>query len=129
MGTRKRYRKKADQYVIAVQLKLETQGFTYHKWGDDQRCKQGDWLVDNDGDIYTIDQDVFADTYEQTEPGRYVKTKPIWAEKTTEPGVVETKEGRSNFRAGDYLASNNEDGSDAWAISAAKFESMYELDE
>jgi hypothetical protein len=43
--------------------------------------------------------------------------------------VVETKEGQSHYRAGDYLVSNNEDGSDAYAISAAKFESMYVPDE
>jgi hypothetical protein len=30
---------------------------------------------------------------------------------------------------GDYLVSNNPDGTDAYSISAAKFESMYELDE
>ncbi len=31
MGIRKRYRKKADQFVIAVQLDLETEGFAYRK--------------------------------------------------------------------------------------------------
>jgi hypothetical protein len=129
MGTRKRYRKKPDQFVIAVQLELDMEGFIYRKWGDDQKCKPGDWLVDNDGDIYTVDRDVFAKTYRKTRPGHYLKTTPIWAEVATEPGSVETKEGRSHYDAGDYLVSNNEDGTDAYCISAAKFESMYELDE
>ena len=129
MDNRKRYRKKAEQYVIAVQLALKTDGFFYNKWGAEQRCKSGDWLVDNDGDIYTVDEKVFEETYEQTGPGRYQKTNPIWAKRTTEPGAVITKEGKSHYQAGDYLVSNKDDGSDDYCISADKFESMYELDE
>ncbi|MBL0715756.1 MAG: hypothetical protein JJV98_18880, partial [Desulfosarcina sp.] len=80
MGDRKRYRKKADQHVVAVQLKLETEGFTYRKWGGEQRCKQDDWLVDNGGDIYTVDQEAFAATYRQGAPGYFLKITPVWAE-------------------------------------------------
>lgn len=126
MGTRRRYRKKADQFVVAVQLNLDTAGFTYQKWGGEQRCKPGDWLVDNQGDVYSVDRETFRQTYERKGPGVYVKTTAIWAEKTTEPGEVATKEGVSHYQAGDYLVSNNEDGSDAYCISAKKFEFMYE---
>jgi len=133
MGTRRRYRKKADQFVVAVRLDLDTNGFTYQKWGAPQRCKPGDWLVDNGGDVYTVDHDVFTRTYRQTGAGRFVKTTPIWAEVASEAGQVQTKEGVSTYRAGDYLVdylvSNNEDGTDAYCIPAAKFDSMYELDE
>ncbi|MGD9251160.1 MAG: hypothetical protein PVG19_08040 [Desulfobacterales bacterium] len=129
MGPRRRYRKKADQYVVAVQLALETKGFAYRKWGAEQRCKQGDWLVNNNGDIYTVDRDVFAATYRQLRPGHFIKTTPIWAAVATAPGVVKTKEGASHYDTGDYLVANNEDGTDAYYISAEKFESMYELDE
>lgn len=129
MANRRRYRKKADQFVVAVRLDLDTQGFTYRKWGAEQRCKSGDWLVDNQGDIYTVDADVFAKTYRRVGPGKYVKTTPIWAEVAARPGSVETKEGTSHYDAGDYLVFNNEDGTDAYCISAAKFESMYEPDE
>ncbi len=129
MGNRRRYRKKADQFVVAVQLDLDTDGFIYRKWGAEQRCQQGDWLVDNDGDHYTVDGEVFVRTYRKLSPGIYVKTTSIWAEVASEPGRVVTKEGASHYQAGDYLVSNNEDGTDAYCISAAKFESMYELDE
>ena len=129
MGHRRRYKKKADQYVIAVQLQLDTEGFTYQKWGADQRCKKGDWLLDNHGDIYTVDKEVFERTYRQVKPGYYVKSTPIWAEVASDAGSVKTKEGESHYKAGDYLVSNNEDGSDAYCISAAKFEAMYEMDE
>mgnify|MGYP001572996687 FL=1 len=129
MGNRRRYRKKADQFVVAVQLDLDTDGFSYRKWGGEQRCQQGDWVVDNDGDHYTVDGEVFARTYRKLSPGIYVKTTPIWAEVASKSGQVPTKEGASHYQAGDYLVSNNEDGTDAYCISAAKFESMYELDE
>ena len=124
----RRYRKKKGQAVSAVRLTLDFGGFNYHKWGAEQRCRAGDWLVDNNGDTYTVDVDVFAKTYEELSPGRYVKTKPIWAEVATEAGAVETVEGVSHYEAGDYLVSNNEDGTDAYCISAEKFLEMYELD-
>ena len=129
MTHRRRYRKKADQFVVAVKLDLDTAGFTYRKWGSEQKCKAGDWFVDNNGDVYTVDAEVFAGTYRNVGPGIYVKTTPIWAARATQPGSVATKEGRSHYNAGDYLVSNNEDGTDAYCISADKFESMYEPDE
>ena len=112
MTTRRRYRKKANQLVVAIKLDLETAGFTYRKWGAEQKCKAGDWFVDNNGDVYTVDAGVFAGTYRSVGPGVYVKTTPIWAEKATRPGSVATKEGRSLYNAGDYLVSNNEDGTE-----------------
>jgi len=129
MATRNRYRKKAEFFVIAVQLNLDTEGFTYRKWGAEQRCKSGDWLVDNDSDIYTVDREVFSRTYRQIRPGAYAKTTPVWAELAEESGSVKTKEGQSDYKRGDYLVYNNEDGTDAYCMGAAKFESMYEQDE
>ena len=129
MGHRRRYRKKKDQFVIAVQLKLDTDGFTYRKWGGRQQCKSDDWLVDNQGDVYTVDREVFARTYRRLTPGVYIKATPVWAEQATEPGAVKTKEGESHYKNGDYLVFNNEDGTDAYCMSADKFESIYEPDE
>ena len=129
MSTRKRYRRKPDQFVTAVQLRLEIQTFTYLKWGGMQRCKQGDWLVDNGGDVYTVDGDVFAATYRPLRPGAYLKVTPIYAVKAAGDGRVKTKEGVSAYRAGDYIVSNNVDGSDAYCISAERFDAMYEPDD
>jgi len=42
---RRRYEKNPTSFVTAVQLDLDTDGFTYRKWGHGQRCKRGDWLV------------------------------------------------------------------------------------
>ena len=44
-------------------------------------------------------------------------------------GRVSTKEGSTGYEAGDWLVSNEEDGSDSYAVSAKKFEESYELDE
>jgi hypothetical protein len=129
MSQRRRYRRKPDQYVVAVQLKLETAGFVYRKWGGEQHCKAGDWVVDSDGEVYTVDAASFARTYRQLRPGAYVKTTPVWAAPSGEAGAVATKEGRTRHGAGDYLVSNNEDGSDSYAIAADKFHERYELDE
>lgn len=125
---RERYRCKPDQFVIAVQLNLQLSAFAYRKWGGEQHAKHGDWLVDNDGDVYTIDQQSFAKTYRRLRPGVYLKTTPVWAERASQAGVVQTKEGESHYAAGDYLVSNNQDGSDAYCMTAEKFTTLYEPD-
>lgn len=114
--------------MAAVQLKLETEGLRYRKWGHDQFARAGDWLVDNAGDVYTVAAEVFARTYREVARGAYVKTAPVWAERATQAGTVPTKEGATAYAAGDWLVSNNEDGSDAYAIAAGKFETLYEPD-
>jgi hypothetical protein len=127
--TRRRYRRKPDQFVVAVQLKLDTPGFSYQKWGHAQHCQAQDWLVDNQGDVYTVSATSFAQTYRQLSPGCYVKRAPVWAEQASHDGKVATQEGHTAYVAGDYLVSNQEDGSDAYAVSAEKFKTLYELDE
>jgi hypothetical protein len=126
---RQRYRKKADQPVTAVQLNLDVEGFSYAKWGTLQHCKRGDWVVDNNGEVYTVDRDTFARTYRRLRPGAYLKIAPVWAEAAEKTGAVKTKEGISHYERGDYLVSNNEDGTDAYCIAAKTFEAMYECDD
>jgi len=125
---RRRYVRRPDRPVAAVRLELDTKGLYYRKWGSRQRAKKGDWIVDNDGDVYTVDAKVFARTYRQRAIGAYVKTTPVWAERATHAGSVKTKEGSTHYEAGDYLVSNNEDGSDAYAIKPEKFDELYVLD-
>ena len=127
---RRRYVPRPDRPVAAVRLAFDEDGFAlgYRKWGADQRAKAGDWLVDNHGDVYTVDAAVFARTYRAVKdmgPGAYVKTTPVWAERAEKPGVVPTKEGSTRYDAGDYLVSNSDDDSDRYAISAEKFETLY----
>jgi hypothetical protein len=129
MTARQRYVRRPDRPVAAVRLALETDGLVYRKWGGEQRAKAGDWIVDNDGDVYTVDAEVFARTYQPAKAGGYLKTTPVWAEKASQAGSVQTKEGVTHYDAGDYIVSNNADGSDGYAMPATKFENLYQLDE
>ena len=72
---------------------------------------------------------MFARTYNKTGPGTYIKSTAVWAEAATSLRLVVTKEGCTGYETGDYIVSNNEDGTDAYAIGKAKFESMYVRDE
>ena len=124
---RLKYRKREKQIVTAVQLKLETDGFAYNKWGGEQCCRAGDWLVNNNGDCYTIGQETFENTYEEVSPGQFEKIAAVWASTATEDGKVKTNEGYTEYSFGDYLVTNKEDGADAYAVAKLKFEEMYEL--
>jgi len=126
MRNRLRYLRKPSVVVAAVRLDLDTNGFTYRKWGAEQCCKRGDWLVDNDGDVYTVDADVFARTYRRISIGVYRKVTSIWAEVAESAGFIETKEGRSHYVAGDYLVFNEEGSRDGYCMKREKFEAMYE---
>jgi hypothetical protein len=122
---RLRYRKKKRESVVAVRLDLRTTGLRYRKWGALQRAKRGDWLVDNGGDVYTVDAKTFARTYRKQGRGRYVKTGVVWAEAAAAPGRIATKEGSSSYRKGDYIVSNDRAGRDRYCVGKAKFERMY----
>ena len=126
---RRRFRRRPDQAVAAVRIDLDTEGLRYRKWGHEQFAKRGDWLVDNGGDVYTVDAESFARTYTAIGRGAYVKTAPVWAERAAQAGSIATQEGRTAYDAGDWLVSNREDGSDAYAVSAARFDQLYEADD
>jgi len=128
MSERQKYVKRATQFVYAVKLDLDCDGFTYRKWGGEQRCKPGDWLVHNphEAETYTVDAKTFARTYRMLRDCVYVKTTPVWAERATVAGRVETKEGATSYAAGDYLVFNEEDGGDPYAVASAAFDRMYE---
>lgn len=121
----KKYKKKKPQIVTGVQLKLDTKGFNYIKWGGEQFCKPGDWLVNNQGECYTVDQESFELTYSEVAPGQYIKTAPIWAKQTDTAGLISTKEGKSAYKAGDYITCNNADGTDTYTIPKDQFEKTY----
>ena len=125
MSRRLKYVRRPNQTVVAVQISLDTPGFRYRKWGATQTCRRGDWLVDNDGDVYTVNRDSFARTYRRKAPGRYLKITPVWAEAATEAGSVSTKEGVTHYRAGTYIVFNEKSGGDGYAVPAAKFHKMY----
>ncbi|MET0028106.1 MAG: hypothetical protein ABW101_10755 [Candidatus Thiodiazotropha sp.] len=126
MNQKSRYKKRADATVIAVRVNLETEGFTYRKWGSLQTCKPGDWLVDNQGDTYTVDAQTFTTTYREVTPGVYRKHAEIWAEVADRDGVIRTKEGETHYKSGDYIVFNTDDPDDQYAVEKKVFEEQYE---
>ena len=125
MGDRAQYRRRDGTEVVAVRLDLDTDGFTYRKWGGEQSCKRGDWLVNNDGDVYTVDADTFARSYAPVTRGVYRKTTPVWAERASTDGAIRTKEGITHYRAGDWLVFNDARGDDGYAVEADAFDRLY----
>ena len=122
----KRYIKRANQAITAIQINLDIQGFSYQKWGSQQQCSKGDWLVENAGNVYTVAEDSFAATYRIISPGRYIKMAPVWAEIANCDGAINTKEGKSSYVVGDYLVYNQENRQDGYTMTAEVFEKMYE---
>ena len=101
--------------------------FIYQKWGGDQSAKVGDWFVSRDGEAYTIDKDSFEQTYAETENhGWYRKKAVVWAERADSDGSIKTKEGATKYESGDWLVYNQENRGDGYAMSAVKFEKLYE---
>ena len=126
MSDRLRYIKRASEAIVAVQLDLETTGFTYTKWGGEQRCKARDWVVNNAGDTYTVDRETFERTYRKVGEGMYVKVTPVWAEQASVAGDIPTKEGSTHYEPGDYLVYNDAESRDGYAVAKDVFERMYE---
>lgn len=121
------YRTRGDQTVTAVQLNLEFKQLDFQKWGGPQRALPGDWLVYNNGDTYTVEQSVFAQTYQLISPGQYRKTSTIWAWPADAPGTVATLEGHTAYQAGDYLVCELESSEPSYAIAADVFERQYRV--
>jgi hypothetical protein len=121
-----KYKRRERTFVTAVQLDLDTNGFAYQKWAGTQRCKRGDWLVNNQGDTYTIDGETFERTYRMVSPGLYEKNASVWAEQAIESGTIQTKEGSTAYSAGDYLVFNDPDRKDGYAMKESKFRDLYE---
>ena len=86
MNDLRKYQRREKTLVAAVQLDLETEGFTYQKWGGTQIARPGDWLVSSNGNVYTVDCLVFEKTYEFESLGVYRKVGAVWAKQTKKKG-------------------------------------------
>lgn len=120
------YVRRSGTPVIAVQLDLDVDGFTYRKWGGVQTASPGDWLVNNGGDVYTVERETFERTYRMVSPGLYKKTQRIWARVADVDGKIQTKEGETHYRAGDMIVFNDEEQRDGYAMKTETFEKLYE---
>ena len=62
MADRRKYKKKVTSFVTAIQLDLGTEGFVHLKWDRRQACNRGDWLIDSNGDEYTVSPESYSRT-------------------------------------------------------------------
>ena len=125
MNELQKYVRRTNTPVTAVQLDLDTDGFTYNKWDAIQTASAGDWLVNNDGDVYTVERETFERTYQMVSPGVYVKDKPVWARMADRAGRIGTKKGSTSYQAGDMIIFNKEDEQDGYAMTNETFEKLY----
>ena len=109
--------------VTAIQLEGD---LTYLKWGGEQKAHKGDYLVNNNGDVYTIEKQSFNKTYKWVVSNSYSKFGSVWGFEASYDGAMSTKEGISEYKRGDYIVFNNEDETDGYCIKAEKFKDMYE---
>lgn len=120
------YRKRKSFHVTAVRFDLLFDGFEYQKWGHTQQCTNGDWLVNNGGEVYTVDNSYFLNHYQETSPGQYIKVGAVWAQIALDDGATNTLEGKTQYKKGDYIVFDRPIGGEAYAIEKAQFERMYE---
>lgn len=123
----RQYVKKTSKPVRAVQLTLSDCTLRYEKWGGMQQAKSGDWLVINGDNSYTVAQNSFSQTYRHQYGDWYRKTAPVWAETAESDGAIDTLEGVSHYRAGDYLVYNQPDRNDGYTVAKKEFEENYHL--
>jgi hypothetical protein len=125
----KKYRRKSN-LVSAIQLRFETDNekclFNYHKWGDEQTCKPYDWVVENNGETYTIDNNSFQSTYQLVTPGKYTKIAYVWAKEAESDGKIKTKEGFTHYKRGDMIVANDPNFLDQYAMSQEQFYELYD---
>ena len=126
MAGLRQFRRKQGATIVAVRLDLDTDGFTYEKWGAVQHCKPGDWIVNNGGDTYTIDAGTFACTYREVRSAVYEKVVTVWAKRAEVAGTIQTREGATHYEAGAMLVFNDAELTDGYALPLEKFESLYE---
>ncbi|MEB3155936.1 MAG: patatin-like phospholipase family protein [Cyanobacteriota bacterium] len=120
------YRQRKGTEVVAIQLNLDLEAFTYRKWGGLQTCRRGDWIVERNGSAHTVAADVFARTYKRVGPGTYVKQSVVWAAPASRAGAIATREGVTHYKQGDVLVWNDKDRQDGYAIAKDVFASLYE---
>lgn len=121
------YKKRPDPstFVTAIKLDFDFASLVYTKWGGRQIAEQGDYLLNNNGSVYTCDGHTFENTYEEVSPFTYRKVTSVWAVRAETDGWISTQEGDTEYSEGDMLVYNNQDETDGYAMSYTQFHDMY----
>lgn len=123
----KQYERRPDGLIIAIQIRLDLEagGIAYRKWDSEQWGKRGDWLINDDGDTYTVSAENFANDYELSESGLYRNTAKVWAEEATGSGFVEIRGGTAPFVEGNMLVFSDPDRKEGQVFFYNKFNRLY----
>ena len=102
-----------------------TMGTTwYNQNGSPESAKAGDWIANDGRAIWTVQSDVFAETYTAVADGHYRKRFPVHAVRLDTDCVIETLEGDARAGAGDWLVMNP--AGECWPVQGWIFTERYE---
>jgi hypothetical protein len=127
MEPRKRYRERADRFVTAIRMNLETDCFV--RRGSSLLLAIGDWLVYDGNSTYMVDAELFAEKYRLIGyAGRYAKIATVWVEVADRYGQMMTKDGVCEYAPGDRLVFHDPGEEEGFCMSPEEFERIYELE-
>lgn len=127
MEPRKRYRERADRFVTAIRMNLETDCFV--RRGSSLLLARGDWLVYDGNSTYMVDAELFAEKYRLIGyDGRYAKIATVWVEVADRYGQMMTKDGVCEYAPGDRLVFHDPGEEEGFCMSPEEFERIYELE-
>lgn len=116
----------APYYVSRITVEARRLGAD-HDWrserGSELSASPGDWLLTDGHGEWTVDEEVFEQTYVGLGGERYRKTAAVRAAQVDENIRVRTIEGLASLRPGDWLLMNP-DG-DVWPVAADEFPRRY----
>lgn len=116
----------APRYVSRLTVearRLETSRDWTSGRGSHLSASAGDWLLTDGSSEWTVDADVFEETYTALGDGMYRKTALVRAAQLDEAVQVPTLEGSAGLCRGDWLLMNP-DG-DVWPVGDEEFQRRY----
>jgi hypothetical protein len=92
--------------------------------GEELRGRPGDWRVRSDeGDVWTVEPKVFAETYEHLTGDRYCRVGTVAGRPATAGEVITSLEGSETAREGDWVICGS--AGEQWIISADHLRANY----
>ena len=87
--------------------------------------EKGDYLIESDGNRWTVQPEIFEKTYSENSDGTFTKTAQVIAVKVNAALTINTLEGESVVHEGDYLLCG--ESADVWSIDSTNFVKKYFL--
>lgn len=91
--------------------------------GSTMQAQPGDWLVQSEGDTWSVEDGIFRVTYEHLRDDLYRKVTPVLAVELPAAGTVLSREGMVEAEQGDLLVCNVT--GECWSMPKEKFFQRY----